>query len=77
MLSYTKAFIPFNAIVVNKSKEMDLYGILQLTPSATEADIKSKYRELALKYHPDKNGSSKIEEVKKEIYLFSFTFYSH
>lgn len=69
LLSFINALIPFNAIVVNKSKEIDLYGILHLSPSATEADIKSKYKELALKYHPDKNSNTKTEEVKNEVYL--------
>ncbi|GES87362.1 DnaJ-domain-containing protein [Rhizophagus clarus] len=48
--------------VVNKSKENDLYVTLQLTPTATGAEIKSKYRKLVLKYHPDKNGGTETEE---------------
>lgn len=36
---------------------MDLYGILGLTPRATAADIKSAYRRLARKYHPDVSAS--------------------
>jgi DnaJ-domain-containing protein 1 len=35
----------------------DLYGILGLTPRATAADIKSAYRRLARKYHPDVSAS--------------------
>ena len=35
----------------------DLYGILGLTPRATSAEIKSAYRRLARKYHPDVSAS--------------------
>lgn len=36
----------------------DLYGILGLTPRATAGEIKSAYRRLARKYHPDVSASS-------------------
>lgn len=35
-------------------KEKDLYYILGLPRSASEAEIKKRYRELSLKWHPDK-----------------------
>jgi tetratricopeptide (TPR) repeat protein len=35
-------------------KEKDLYYILGLPRSTTEAEIKKRYRELSLKWHPDK-----------------------
>ncbi|PKY59074.1 DnaJ-domain-containing protein, partial [Rhizophagus irregularis] len=46
-------------------KETDLYAILQLEPNATEAEIRSSYRRLALKHHPDKNDGIVTEEWKK------------
>jgi curved DNA-binding protein CbpA len=45
----------------------DYYKILGLTNVATVADIKKSYRELALKYHPDKNKSEGAEDTFKEI----------
>ena len=47
---------------------IDFYHILELEFGASEAEIKAKFRILALKHHPDKNNGSKSSEAKfKEI----------
>ncbi|NIA01893.1 MAG: molecular chaperone DnaJ [Nitrospirae bacterium] len=46
----------------------DLYKILGIKKDATEAEIKTAYRKLALKWHPDKHKGDKDAETKfKEI----------
>ncbi len=45
----------------------DFYEILGVSKNATSAEIKSAYRKLALKWHPDKNKSSEATAKFKQI----------
>ena len=46
----------------------DYYSILGLTSSASQEEIKTAYRKLSIKFHPDKNDGDKfLEEMFKNI----------
>jgi molecular chaperone DnaJ len=42
--------------------EVDFYELLEVERTADDATIKSSYRKLAMKYHPDKNAGCKDSE---------------
>lgn len=45
----------------------DYYAILGVSPSATESEIKSAFRKLAVRYHPDKNPSAEAKPLFHDI----------
>jgi hypothetical protein len=50
-----------------KTQYKDYYALLGVTSDATSAQIKSAYRKLAKRYHPDVNNSSDAAEKFREI----------
>jgi len=50
----------------NQLDESEAYKILNLDPSATIKQVKARFRELALKHHPDKNQTGFKTQAEEE-----------
>ncbi|AWX69243.1 molecular chaperone DnaJ [[Mycoplasma] anseris] len=51
---------------MSEKAKRDYYEVLGINKNATEKEIKSAYRKLAMKYHPDRNKEADAEEKFKE-----------
>lgn len=48
---------------------MNYYEILEIDASASEREVKSAFRKLAKKYHPDVNQDAGAQDVFKRVYM--------
>src|SRR6201991_5171566 len=55
----------------------DYYEVLAVSRTATDQEIKSAYRRLAMKYHPDKNPNDASAEEKFKEAAEAYSVLSH
>jgi molecular chaperone DnaJ len=63
-----KTFVPFAKIIMPANQpKRDYYEVLAVDRSASRDQIKQAYRQITLKYHPDRNHAPDAEEHFREI----------
>lgn len=51
---------------------MDLYEVLEISPSATADEIKSAYKKASMKHHPDRGGDEdKFKDINDAYLILS------
>lgn len=66
-----KSELMFERLDIADDKEVigsDLYKVLEVEPTADQGAIKSKYRKLSIKHHPDKGGDPKVFNEIRDAY---------
>ncbi len=53
--------------LVSAAPKRDYYSILEVSRTATAAELKKAYRKLSLKYHPDKNSAPDAQQKFAEL----------
>lgn len=57
---------------------MDYYAVLAIDPSATESDIRTAFKQMAVKYHPDKNMDEQSDaEIRFKLVLEAYEVLSN
>ncbi|XP_062233203.1 chaperone protein dnaJ 16-like [Phragmites australis] len=64
------------AAAVGAAQRRDPYEVLGVGRSATDQEIKSAFRRMALKYHPDKNGDDPVASDRFQEVTFSYNILS-
>lgn len=59
---------------VTEPPTVDPYNVLQVSQTATSDEVKSAYRKLALKHHPDKAASGDRESAHKKFQEIAFAY---
>ena len=44
----------------------DPYKVLEISPEATDEEVKTAYREMARKYHPDNYANNPLSDLAQE-----------
>jgi hypothetical protein len=56
------------ATLLDKWEKVDYYGILGVSPSATDKELKNAYRKACLRLHPDKGGDKDLFQQLQNAY---------